>query len=169
MASLVEELTNTLRMEDEIYRKLLPIEEKKTEIIVKNDLVELQKVTEQEQEVVGSLIDLEKKREEIVKNIATVISKDPKSLKVRELIDMLNGQPEQKQLAKVYESLSKTMERLVEMNNRNKTLIEHSLEMIAFNMNFYQSLRSVSANSYNKGANTYENGSYSSGIFDTKQ
>jgi flagellar biosynthesis/type III secretory pathway chaperone len=170
LASLIEELTNTLRKEEEIYKNLIPIEEEKRNIIVKNDLIALEKITEQEQEVAGTLIQLEKKREEIVNNIGTVISKAPSDLNIRFIIQMLKEQPrEQKELAKVYDSLSQTLERLVTINNGNKDLIKQSLDMIEFNMNFYHSLGGVANNSYNKGADGSDDNIYGAGIFDTKQ
>jgi hypothetical protein len=59
---------------------------------------------------------------------------------------------------------------LTEINARNKTLIEQSLEMIEFNMNFIQSTRMAPGNNtYTRGASQYGNDSYQAGMFDAKQ
>ena len=46
MASLMEELISVLGAEQEIYEKLIPISEKKTLILIKEDLEELKKLAE---------------------------------------------------------------------------------------------------------------------------
>ena len=67
MASLMEELIDTLRKEKETYQALLPVVEGKTQVIVANDLSKIQQITELEQEAIGKIMVLEKKRAEIKK------------------------------------------------------------------------------------------------------
>lgn len=51
----------------------------------------------------------------------------------------------------LHDELQQTMKRLVDVNTKNKNLIENSLEMIEFNMNFIQSTRmSPGNNNYDK-------------------
>ena len=45
MASLMEDLFTALSGEKEIYEKLIPVSEKKTEILTRGDLKELEEVT----------------------------------------------------------------------------------------------------------------------------
>ena len=70
------------------------------------------------------------------------------------IIKLIGKQPEeQKQLSKIHDSLSATVKRLVAINERNKSLINQSLEMIEFNMNLIQSTRTLPGmNNYTKGA-----------------
>jgi flagellar biosynthesis/type III secretory pathway chaperone len=171
VASLIEELIITLGQEHDIYKQLIPIAQNKTKIIVSNDLEALQKITEQEQLMVEKITVLEHKREETVKNIGTVISKDPSKLQIKAIIQLLEKQPkEQKQLSETHDNLKTTIQRLVEINNHNKSLIQQSLEMIEFNMNFIQSTRmSPGNNSYNRGAAQFDMPSMQTGMFDAKQ
>ncbi len=171
MASLIEELITTLEQEYEIYEKLVPIEEKKTKIIVKGDLESLQQITEQEQGIVEKINHLERKRAEVVNNIGTVIGKDPKILRVQTIIEILDKQPkEQQQLTRVHEKLKKTVLKLADINDHNNSLIQQSLEMIEFNMNFIQSAQMLTMNNgYNKGASQFDTPVMGTGIFDTKQ
>ena len=142
MASLMEELISVLGAEQEIYEKLIPISEKKTLILIKEDLEELKKVTAEEQFLIDKVSFIDRKREEIIKNIGIVLNKDPKELDLNTLSKILAKQPEEKKaIANMHDSLRKTMKRLVEINEKNKSLIENSLEMIEFNMNFIQSTR----------------------------
>ncbi|MDF2610848.1 MAG: hypothetical protein K0R92_2322 [Lachnospiraceae bacterium] len=167
----MEELIATLEQEYHVYEELLPIEEDKTKVIVRNDLQALQQITDQEQNVVDKINALERKREEILVNIGTVISRDPKTLRIQTIIQMLEKQPkEQKHLSDIHDNLVKIIHRLMEKNRHNNSLIQQSLEMIEFNMNFIQSTRMLPGNNgYNKGASQYDASAMQSGMFDTKQ
>lgn len=167
----MEELIITLKQEQELYEDMIPIAEEKTKIIIKNDLESLQQITEKEQLAVEKVNVLEKKREETINNIGIVISKDPKTLNIQTLINLLEKQPkEQKELSIIHDNLKKTIYRLMEINNHNKSLIEQSLEMIEFNMNFIQSTRmSPGNNNYTKGAASVYDSTDSRGMFDAKQ
>lgn len=171
MASLIEELISTLEQEHDVYERLIPISEHKTKVIVKNDLLELQEITNQEQQMIEKINALEHKREQVVNNIGTVINKDPSALHIKMIINLLEKQPkEQKQLSEIHDNLNKTIQRLVEINNHNKSLIKQSLEMIEFNMNFIQSTRMSPGNhSYTKGASEIDMPSLHVGMFDAKQ
>ena len=170
MASLVEELIDVLENEHKIYEEMIPISEKKTLVIVENDITSLQSITEKEQEIIGRINALEKKRQEIMSNIKIVLGDKGKDLNLRRLVQLLEKQPkEQKILSQLPDKLVETTERLVEVNNKNKSLIEQSLEMLEFNMNFVQSANMAQMNNtYNKGASS-NNNSMSKGMFDAKQ
>lgn len=170
MASLMEELITTLEKENEIYSQLLPVQEKKKQVIIVNDLKALQEITNQEQVVIQQIGALERKREEVLTNIGTVINRDPKTLDIPALVGLLEKQPEEKKrLSLVYDSLKQTVHRLVDMNELNKSLIEESLDMVEFNLNFIQSTRMSPGNNYDKNAVGVSVPIEQSGIFDAKQ
>lgn len=171
MASLIEELIVTLEEECEIYKELLPAAREKTQIIVKNDIKTLQEITEKEQYLADKINALEKKREEIIKNIGVVVSKEPKSISIRTVIQMMEKQPAEKnRLIEIHDTLKRTIQKLSEINSHNKSLIQQSLEMIEFNMNFIQSTRVLPVNNgYNKGATQVDTFSDQTGMFDAKQ
>ncbi len=157
MASLIEEL--------------VPVSEQKTKILVKNDLEELKKITAQEQLLIDRAGVIGHKREEVIKNIGVVLNKTPEQLDLTSLTRLMAKQPEEKKtLAALHDSLRTTMRRLVEVNERNKDLIENSLEMIEFNMNFIQSTRmSPGNNNYNRNATNSYTSDYGGHGFDAKQ
>lgn len=170
MASLIRELTTILSREQEIYHMLLPIAEEKTKVIVQNNLEALQKITEQEQDIVQKIHVLERKRDEVIFNIATVLNKDPNTLTLAELVRLLDNQPEeQEELSHIHDNLKRTVHRLMEINHQNRSLIEQSLEMIEFNMNLIQSTRMSPGNNYTKGATEAETPVLQPGMFDAKQ
>lgn len=171
MASLIEELVTVLTKEEEIYKALLPIAEEKTQIIIRNDLTALQRVTEQEQLVIEQVTALEHKRDEVIVNMGVVLSRDPATLTLKKIISLLEKQPkEQKQLAKLHDSLQDILKKLSNVNSRNQSLIEQSLEMIEFNMNLIQSTR-MSPGSGNYTKNAYESDAITgrTGMFDARQ
>lgn len=171
MASIIEELIDVLNKEYELYQDLIPIADQKTQVIVKNDLSALQSITEKEQIMIEHINKLERKRESVVINIGTVINKKPDTLNIKTIIALLEKQPkEQKALSIVHDNLKATIHRLVEINSRNKSIINQSLEMIEFNMNFIQSTRmSPGNNTYTKGASQYDVPAFRTGMFDAKQ
>lgn len=174
MASLMEELITVLSREKEIYEKLIPISERKTVVLIREDLQELQKVTDEEQQLLDAAYAADKKREKIIENIGIVLNRDPKELDLTTLARLMARQPaEKKQLSELHDSLKLVMDRLVNVNQKNKELIENSLEMIEFNMNFIQSTRmSPGNNNYDKNASAAGGGvdaGFGTGSFDAKQ
>lgn len=171
MASLIDDLITTLNNEYVIYEKLLPIAMEKTQVIVKNNLEELQKITDLEQTLVEKITPLEHKREEVVSNIGMVLSIKKDELHITKIIESLEQQKDyQEELNQIHKKLKETVHKLVDVNNHNQKLIQHSLEMLEFNMNFIQSTRVVPGNNgYTKGASQFEGVSIQSGMFDAKQ
>ena len=156
MASLMESLMDILDKENSEYEELLGLSLRKTPVIVAGNLEELQKITEEEQYVIDRIARLEHLRQENIKDIANVINKDVNTLKLKDLIQMLESRPaERKQLAAIYDKLTDTLKRMVRVNDQNRELIQNALEMVEFDMNLVQSLRKApeTAN-YNKGAYT---------------
>ena len=171
MASLMEELLTTLEGELAIYKKLVPVSEQKTTILVKNDLKEIERITEEEQVLMEQLNNLEKKRLGILENIGVVLNRKPETLDLVTVSHILEKQPEeQARVNKLHDELRQIAKRLVEVNQQNKTLIEQSLEMIEFNMNFIQSTRmSPGSNNYTKNASADDDHTETIRSFDARQ
>ena len=172
MASLMENLINVLEQEGMAYEELLVLSMKKTPIIVSGDLEGLQQITDEEQMVVARINHLDAKREEVTKDIANVLNKDVKLLKLVDIINMLSQRPvEQKQLATAHDKLKDIVGQMKRVNEQNQELIKQSLEMVEFDLNLIHAMKSApqTAN-YTKGA--YNTGAImgkSQGGFDAKQ
>ena len=154
MASLMENLIEVLDLQSQEYEDLLELSTKKTTIIVENKLDDLAKITDEEQNVVGKINRLEQKRQEVYADIANVINRDVKTLMLTDLIEMLKSRPEEQQkLARVHDRLSTAVHKVRSVNEQNKILIENALEMVAFDMNVLQAMKTApeTAN-YNRGA-----------------
>ena len=158
MASLIEELTQTLEEESAIYEDLIPLAERKTQVIVANDLQALQSITEQEQSAVDRIGALERKRQEVIVNIGIVLNRNPSTLDFRTLIAILEGQEaEQDALRRLHDRLRQTVGRLSDIN-----------------MNFIQSTwmspgMSQAGSQYGKSASEVQMSASQTGMFDAKQ
>ncbi len=172
MASLMETLIDILQRENAEYETLLGLSVKKTPAIISGDLEQLQKITDEEQNVISRITHYEQLRQENVKDIANVINRDVNSLKLSDLIQMLASRPaERNKLAIIYDRLSVTMKEMVRVNEQNRELIQNALEMVEFDLNLLRGLQKApeTAN-YNKGA--YSIGSSmgnGAGRFDARQ
>ncbi len=171
MASLMDELIDILDKEQGVYNQLIPVVREKSQVIVKNDTVVLQEITAKEQEAIDQITALENKRIRVMEDISTVLGKEDKNLKLSTLIGLLDTkQKEKRVLSELHDKLKETVNILVELNNRNTVLIQQSLEMIEFNMNFLQSTRmSPGNNTYTKFASQNSEKSLGTGMFDAKQ
>lgn len=170
MASLIDELISVLEQETAEYRQLIDISSKKTKAIVKNDLEELGKITEIEKEFVGTLINLEKKREEVTDDIALVLNQKKEEMTVKSLIPVLQSQKEvQGRLIAAHDNIRRTLKEFQTINDINKNLIQESLELIDFNMNFVTGMfQAPEVANYTKDA-ANASPSLDIGVFDAKQ
>ena len=172
MASLMENLIDVLYKEANEYETLLGLSMKKTPIIVANNLEGLQKITDEEQEVVGHIQSLDKERISVTKDIANVLNMDVKTMKISDVIGVLEKRPEeQKKLKDAHKKLTDLAKQLQRVNSQNSMLIEQALELVGHEINMYQSFkRAPETANYNRGA-------YNTGIsygapntgFDAKQ
>ena len=171
MASLMEELINTLEMENQKYEKLLELSKRKADIIAKRDVAQLEKITDEEQIVVTDITRLDSKREEVTKDIANVINKDVETLKLSVLIELMARQPDQqRKLAAVHDKLKETVNQVKMINENNQKLIEQTLEMVQFDLNLIRSMRQAPQTA-NYGRNAISSGAELGAVkgFDAKQ
>lgn len=172
MASLMEDLISILEQEDSLYEDLLKLSMSKTPVLISGDLEALSRITEDEQEIVNKVNALDKKREEGMKDIANVLGKDVKTLKLTDLIEILRSRPaEQNRLAAIYDKLSDTIGQMKRTNEQNRELIESSLEMVHFDMNVLQAYKAAPETA-NYSKNALNSGAYmgnTKGGFDAKQ
>ncbi|MBO4904187.1 MAG: flagellar protein FlgN [Lachnospiraceae bacterium] len=154
MASLIEELIETLNRENDEYGKLLELSRRKASVIVARDIPGLEKITDDEQTVVTTIGKLDAKRAQVTRDIADVINKDVETLKLSVLIDLLSKQPsEQRALSEIHDKLKTTVESVRTINESNRQLIEQSLEMVEFDLNMARAMRQApETNNYGRSA-----------------
>jgi flagellar biosynthesis/type III secretory pathway chaperone len=172
VASLMENLIQVLGQECMEYEGLLTLSRQKTQIIASANLEELQKITDDEQEVVDRLNRLEKKRVEVTVDIANVLNRDVESLKLSNLVEMMSARPEeQAKLAEAHQKLKTAVGELRRINEQNKELLESAVEMVEFEMNLLQAAKAAPETA-NYTRNAYNSGTQmgvTNGSFDAKQ
>lgn len=172
MASLIDELIQTLEKENVAYQELHELSAQKTDIIVKGDIQALNDIVEKEQILMTNKVQpLEKKRQECTRDIATVISRKPEDLTLSKLTELMVGQPEaQRRLGEIHDKLHETMKRMKKVNDMNKVLLKESLELVEFDINLFNSVRQapLTAN-YDKNAYNVGEHMQASGAFDRSQ
>ena len=173
MASLVDTLIESLNALDAEYQKLIELSSEKTQYIVSGDLANLERITDDEQIVVGRVNGLEKTRISTMNDIAKILNTDVNSLKLDVLVSLLDKSPkEQRELSLIHDRLKATLKEMKLINDRNEELLTSAKEMVDFNLSMLQSMRKApeTAN-YDRGA--YNTGSAlginSQGGFDAKQ
>ena len=156
MASLMEDLIATLRQETDLYETLLGLSSKKTSVIVSGDLSELSQITDEEQGIVAKIATRDKRRQAAMKDIANVLNMDVNSLRLTELVQMLDKRPEeQRQLAEERDRLKLVADNVKRVNGQNQELLQSSLEMVQFEMNILQTAqRAPETANYTKAAGT---------------
>lgn len=168
----MEDLINVLEEENREYEMLLALSMKKTPVIVSANLEVLGQITDEEQDIVSRIHKLDAKREANMKDIANVINRDVKELKLSVLVDILAKRPkEQQELAAIHDKLQNTMQQMVRINEQNKELIASSLEMVQMDLTMLQSMKiAPETANYNKDAyNSGEIMGTGAGSFDAKQ
>ena len=127
MASLIEELIDTLNLENDEYGKLLELSRQKSAAIVARNITAIEKITDDEQIVLTTIGNLDAKRAQVTADIADVINKDVETLKLSVLIELLSKQPnEQRALSEIHDKLKNTVESVRAINESNKQLIDQS-------------------------------------------
>lgn len=176
MASLIENLITQLNEEYAVYEQLLEVSMEKTSAIVSNNLDRLKETTDKEQLLVDTITGLGNARQETMHNIANVLNKRGTELRVIDVVEFLEGQPEFRDpLLSINEKLAKLARKLKDVNSHNQTLIQESLSMIEYNINLLQNLnRAPETAEYSKdmfkGAGNYVGNTVpTAGKFDTKQ
>ena len=160
----MENLIDVLDRENAAYERVAVLAESKTSAIVAGDIENLGKIMEEEQEIVGKIQGMEKQRDKFLADIANVVNRDVETLKLIDLIQMLESMPDQQQKLKdVQKRLRETIDKLRETNGKNQLLLTERLDMVDFNLNMIRAVKSAPQTA-NYTKNAYTNGQ-SLGIF----
>lgn len=142
MASLVDELTNVLCKEEQLYTALLDCAERKTQILIEGNIPELEKLTAEEQEKSDQLLAFGNKQVQLLNDIKTVLGKREERLTVTTLIGYLGSQPQvQAKLSTAKDNLILSANKLHEKNQQNQILLRQAIELTEFDITLFKSMR----------------------------
>jgi len=139
MAGLINTLIEILNEQASRYEDLLGLSLEKRDVIVANDIEGLQKITGLENILVSQNKKLEKRRIQAVADLAMVLNKKESELDLANLVDLLDGQTEQAELAAVRDRLRAALNELSYANAHNAELIGDALGYIDYSINVIRS------------------------------
>lgn len=142
MASLVEELVSVLEAEEKKYQELIECGEQKRDVLIAADVTALEQITAREQLTSDDLMSLGNRQLQTLKDIATVLGKNPEEMTVTRLIGFLDSQPEaQQRLTDARDRLVASAKELKSLNDGNIVLIQQAIELNEFDLTLFKSLR----------------------------
>lgn len=170
MASLVDDLLQTLREEKDGYDRLYEFAQNKRKAVINRELSELTEITEKEQVISDRLKNLENHRVSVMKDMAAVLGHDEEELTVTAIIGLLSKQKdEQEALTKARDELVDSATRMQFLNQQNRVLLEQAIEMVNFDLTLYKSMRQAPETA-NYGKDAVSTGDLlGGGSFDFKQ
>lgn len=145
----IENLTNLLKEEEEIYSEILKLANKKTEMIAEDNIDEIEKLAKEEEEFIKKARILEYKREDEI----TKIEKNLEIEKITDLSSLLENIDDEKlreNLKQTQIKFKETLEELKRVNMINNTLIKDALEYITLSLNLITG--ATADNTYGKDA-----------------
>jgi len=140
MAGMLEDLINILKKQNTHHEQLLGLSLEKKDVIIKNDLEQLQKITSLENILISRNQKLEKNRLELMNDIANVLNLNAESLTVQALAEHIHNQPEAAELTRAGDAARETLRHLRDVNDANKLLIDNSLDYIDYTINVIRSV-----------------------------
>jgi flagellar biosynthesis/type III secretory pathway chaperone len=136
-------------MKDEraIFERILEISTKKTDIIVKREIEELEKITNMEFDLAGRLEVLEIERLKIIKEFAAGFGIKREDFDISELAKFFEGETS-KNLIQIKEDINKILYDLKNINEVNGKLLKNSLEYVDFLVNLVTNIDDSTDNKY---------------------
>ena len=139
MAGMITQLIEVMNEQAERHTELYGLSLEEKDAIIQNDIETLQKLVNLKNMVISQNSRLEKKRMSLVNDIAEVMALKEKDLTLAQIIDLMAGKPEEEDLKKVGTRLRESMEKLKEINDLNKSLLEGALEFVEYSLNALRS------------------------------
>jgi len=120
---LINDLMDVLLQESKIYEDILEISKKKTDVIVKGKVSELESITNLEQSLIVKIGKLEETRENIVTEIAGIAGMDPSEMTISELEKHVDEKQAEK-LREYKKHMTSIIEEIKNINEVNSRLIK---------------------------------------------
>ena len=139
MAGMITQLIEVMNQQVERHTELYGLSLEEKDAIVHNDIENLQKLVNLKNMVISQNNRLEKQRMSLVNDIAEVLALKNKDLTFGELIEIMDGKPEQEDLREVGTRLRDIVEKLKEANDVNKSLLEGAIEFVEYSLNALRS------------------------------
>ncbi|AST56864.1 FlgN family protein [Thermoanaerobacterium thermosaccharolyticum] len=129
----INDLIDVLNGEMLLYKDLLDISSKKTDVIIHGKIQELDNMTKVEGSIICSLSKLEEEREKILSSYD-----DTGEITISELCKML-PEDDAKKLKKIQKEFESLLKALNDRNELNKSLLQQSIEYVNYSIGLISS------------------------------
>ncbi|MDR0273533.1 MAG: flagellar protein FlgN, partial [Clostridiales bacterium] len=131
VAGMIDQLVDVLKNQTERHNELYGLSLEEKDAIVKNDIESLQNLVKLKNMVISQNNRLEKQRISLVNDIAEVTGNKKDDISLADVIEILKEQPaEQEKIREAGTALRESVNKLKEVNDLNKSLLESSLEFV---------------------------------------
>jgi flagellar biosynthesis/type III secretory pathway chaperone len=146
---MIDQMVEILHEQATRCEELLGLAREKREVIVKNDIENLQKITGLENMVISQNNRLEKQRVALARDIAEVLGRRGQEPDIAALIECMEGQPQQQEaLRQAGNRIRGIINELKEANDFNNVLIRNALDYVEYSLNVIRSSAQLSGPEY---------------------
>ncbi len=165
MEKLLTDILGSLEQEKEIYKELIDLSTRKTDIILKKKVDVLDKLVDLEQELIEHIRKLELNRQKQIEELAKVKDVEPNTITLSMLMEWSEGDIKLK-FENLQEEFTRIIDRQNHLNEINAKLIRTNLEYIDFALSLITG-EGASGSIYEKEGKVSKGGQ-SRNLFDTK-
>ncbi|HBN83087.1 MAG TPA: hypothetical protein DDZ89_04525 [Clostridiales bacterium] len=125
----IEQLIDVLEKQKNLHIFMLELSEKKTQVIIHNDVKELDYIVKQEQTWLEELEECEKTREDLCVSIAHNLKLDPTTIDIKQVLAQTPPELQDKLSLHVKE-LQSVLKKQKDLNDLNSKLLNNNLKYI---------------------------------------
>jgi len=148
------QLFEVLKDELDVFKELLNLGNKKTDVLIEGDVELLKEIISLEQDIILNLGKLEKEREQLINALGEKMGQQSEDITARMILKLL-PQEKQKSYEAKYVEIKKILEELDEVNKLNENLIKSALDYIELSIDLLTDASKTST-SYSADGNTNE-------------
>lgn len=131
-------MLDILNNQASIYRQLLSLSLEKKSVLIKGSIVELDRITKEEEALIIKVGRLEEQRQALHNALANHFALSPEELSITVLIDRVDESLKTK-FTKIFDEIKEVIGQIVEVNNNNTDLVNSSLDFVNFSLNLLTS------------------------------
>ena len=139
-----DDFLNLLDGEATLYRALLSLLEKEKIAIISSNLVELGKTGKEKEKLLLKIRTMEEQRQVIIKDLAESLGCSPHDLTITKLAEFVEA-PYSVRFKRLCSDLLPLAKTIRDVNNGNKALLRHSVELVRSSFAFLNSLIAANA------------------------
>ena len=156
MDLLLDQLIGLLDQETKLYQSMHTVIRKEKDAVIRSELNALNEAVEEKENLLLKLRILEEQRPQLVRRLAKILNHPPQDLTLNMVAELVD-EPYAGQLKDYSANLLELLTTVQEANHRNKTLFEHSIELMRGSFNLFNELMASNTVYYRTGNIQYQN------------